>query len=131
MPLRVKSDFSDLRGPPLTLLSAPPYFSETRSPLLSAPPEFWPSPLRFRSHPAIKSVANSGLLSLRVALFCSVAYYGNCTCIALYYSVLSLIRYQAYVNVSTCRPTCSMQPYDTRMSVICKIHHHTLYKGKL
>ena len=31
-----------LRGPPA---HAPPYFSETRSPLHSAPPEFWPAPL--------------------------------------------------------------------------------------
>jgi len=29
--------------------SAPPYFSETRSPLRSAPPEFWTALLRFRS----------------------------------------------------------------------------------
>ena len=28
---------------------APPNFFETRSPLRSAPPEFWPAPLRFRS----------------------------------------------------------------------------------
>ena len=36
-----------LRGPPLTLRSAPPLFSETRSPLRSAQPGFWPAPLRF------------------------------------------------------------------------------------
>ena len=47
---------------------ASPNFSETRSPLRSAPPEFWPAPLT----PVINSVANSGLLGLRVALFYSL-----------------------------------------------------------
>ena len=43
LPLRIKPDFSDLRSPLRSRSAAP------RSPLRSAPPEFWTAPLRFRS----------------------------------------------------------------------------------
>jgi len=93
LPLRGKPDFSDLRSPLRSRSaaprsrSAPPYFSETRSPLRSAPPEFWSAPFPLRSHPVINSVANSCQLKLGLRVACFVAYYGDCTCIALLFSI--------------------------------------------
>jgi len=107
-------------------------FSEIRSPLCFAPPEFRPSPLR--SHPVI--VTNSSVqyvllsvlglwhavawfkLGLCVALFCSLL----TELVLLYYSVLSrialldLCKMYLYVYVH------QAYEYDTFMLVICKIH---------
>ena len=65
-------------------------------------------------------------------LHCFIAYYGNCTCIALLCSIKSywlpgLCKMYPRVGLRA-----ALQAYDTRMFVIRKIGlHHALYKGKL